>query len=1081
MPSNDHAFHRMLEKVRLTSKDTMPPTHTSMSGGSYYVMGVNSKEFIENYGSYIESVGDGPLPSLVERHRHISCVVVDIDLRHWECERQYSNDDVFEFAMLLGARLRDVVVSSVKADWDCYVLEKPAPRPVKTNSKSKGGDGEIRWKDGVHLVFPGLITCPTVQRMIRDSILSSKPAPRLLTLPSSLTGPEDVYDEAVIERNGWMMYGSKKPDEPHPWVLSRVINILTGEEHADDSVAELLAHPGELARILSIRKYCHDNPLTDHGAVLLNRALEAEEGEHRIPTEEPASASTGTATMSCSELSKLSALVSILSDSRAEPYEKWLNVGFALFTVTSGSSDGLHLWKEFGSRCPGKYDDQSHDKKWYEIYRRPKTSGCLGMGSLVMWAKEDNLEKTKRWMSENAVKKIITEEPKDHNLNKVALISAIKASDDRYNDLDADSTTIETVRDGIRFTWHSPTCKVEGFVHRNQQYRIADENNNLVGFLIEKFDINDEINIVTLHKNLSSECKYECTLNSVTKATMQGKSPHEGTMIEFGNINSTAGKYAIVRVPDMKVERVTSKSRVDIAHDALNRSLDMHAARKFGITNNLFIVGNTINIAENHDNRRSVEDIIECVLAANSDFRYRVRCSVSSKSVNSNGLYYCSPETNVWDQIHNMYMEELLSVIFQHTDDMNAVEKKYVRSRRGREDAVRVLAAKVFEKGFEHSLDADLDFFALDNGIVDTSSGVPVFRPIVRDDMVSMTTGWSYSSEEAREYRSDVDLFLSQIFPIPEELDVVFKFFASLLSGRRHAKKFLVLTDRKSGNNGKSTFSALLFSLFGCFCSVEGTKFVCCSSIVSGRNSHDAGMERMRSVRLLLAEEMKSNMHMDVALMKKITGGEEVVVQGRSFGSDNAFKFTWQAGCVLIFNEGDCPQFDSSDGAFMHRLMIAPMRSKFVSRNPSTNPGDHEFSITESIKKNFPQWRSALLDILMDNFKGNKDSAFDQLPSSMTSWKQEILTDANPLSEWISSVTEVTGNKVDYVTAAEMKAVYRNNSSLDQRLYKTSLVTAYFKAIPDVYVKGVDKCHRRDAPTGEKYSQRDVIRGVKFV
>jgi hypothetical protein len=33
---------------------------------------------------------------------------------------------------------------------------------------------------------------------------------------------------------------------------------------------------------------------------------------------------------------------------------------------------------------------------------------------------------------------------------------------------------------------------------------------------------------------------------------------------------------------------------------------------------------------------------------------------------------------------------------------------------------------------------------------------------------------------------------------------------------------------------------------------------------------------------------------------------------------------------MLIFNEGDAPTFDTSDEAFLGRMVVVPMRSKFV-------------------------------------------------------------------------------------------------------------------------------------------------------
>jgi hypothetical protein len=98
--------------------------------------------------------------------------------------------------------------------FECFVLEKPTPRPNKSNTS---------FKDGFHLVIPGIVTRPELQRALRDAVL-----PFVSEVfgdffgSSSSRDAEDIYDESVIERNGWLLYGSKKQGEDHPWTLSRV-------------------------------------------------------------------------------------------------------------------------------------------------------------------------------------------------------------------------------------------------------------------------------------------------------------------------------------------------------------------------------------------------------------------------------------------------------------------------------------------------------------------------------------------------------------------------------------------------------------------------------------------------------------------------------------------------------------------------------------------------------------------------------------------------------------------------------------------------------------------------------------------
>ena len=81
----------------------------------------------------------------------------------------------------------------------------------------------------------------------------------------------------------------------------------------------------------------------------------------------------------------------------------------------------------------------------------------------------------------------------------------------------------------------------------------------------------------------------------------------------------------------------------------------------------------------------------------------------------------------------------------------------------------------------------------------------------------------------------------------------------------------------------------------------------------------------MKGVRLLVSEEMKPGISLDEAFIKRIAGGEGVRIEGRSCDTGNSSDFMWQAGVVLVFNEGDCPKFDGLPTyvpQFMHHLNL---------------------------------------------------------------------------------------------------------------------------------------------------------------
>ena len=79
-------------------------------------------------------------------------------------------------------------------------------------------------------------------------------------------------------------------------------------------------------------------------------------------------------------------LVNMLSEDRCNSYNDWLNVGICLFNL---SNNYLLMWLKW-SKKSDKYEKGSCEKKW-KSFR--KTKDGLKIGSLLMWAKNDDKRK----------------------------------------------------------------------------------------------------------------------------------------------------------------------------------------------------------------------------------------------------------------------------------------------------------------------------------------------------------------------------------------------------------------------------------------------------------------------------------------------------------------------------------------------------------------------------------------------------------------------------------------------------------------------------------------------------------------
>jgi len=373
-------------RMSMATHTEMPDAHGNRAG-KYYVTSAEGDAFFDAYVEALES-GCNDL-RVVEQHRFLSPVLVDLDFRQDDSARHYSIDDhVIPFAVALCDEVASCISGARESIGNVFVLEKPAPRLAK---------GQV-WKDGVHVVIPGVVTRPELQHAVRSALID-RGALEVFAPLRFTNSVDDIYDSAVIERNGWFMYGSKKGDEPHPWVLSCVLDPLGNVVWTSSEGASApFASPGELARILSIRNKLDATHLSERGQRLIDEWEEASDqaaqashelSRHVAPFPEAA-------TTFNLDVAKVARLTAMMSDSRADDEYSWMAVGWALHHVcySNGNGNGrseefFDIWVQFSRRCSSKFDLGECRRRWANI--KPREQG-FNYGSLRKWAKQDSPE-----------------------------------------------------------------------------------------------------------------------------------------------------------------------------------------------------------------------------------------------------------------------------------------------------------------------------------------------------------------------------------------------------------------------------------------------------------------------------------------------------------------------------------------------------------------------------------------------------------------------------------------------------------------------------------------------------------------
>lgn len=367
----------LLDQHRVEKGASFSHTSLGFPKGSFFVPSDRSDDFLR---AYVQALQSGQQPvHLTERHKEVGPVVVDLDFRHMgtDATRRYTHVHVERVVATYVDCMKKLL--SVSFPVRAVVMEKPAP--VLSASASS-----CVVKDGIHVVFPDVVTPPVEQHLLRVDVIKSFQSGALGEDLRPCNPWSEVVDDAVISKNNWMMYGSRKPNA-EPYLVTRVLLV-----HQDGSVARDPDAPSAQdfaywAPELSIRnKYATTEPLEHRRQDLLAfeesmniRALQSAANKGAAPRQHAL-----ITRYKCSEdYETARKFAAILSPDRADAYSTWVKVGICLHNIDDRLLD---CWVEFSKKSP-KYKEGECERMWRFNLRE---DGTLGMGSLGMWARQDN-------------------------------------------------------------------------------------------------------------------------------------------------------------------------------------------------------------------------------------------------------------------------------------------------------------------------------------------------------------------------------------------------------------------------------------------------------------------------------------------------------------------------------------------------------------------------------------------------------------------------------------------------------------------------------------------------------------------
>jgi len=187
-------------------------THTSIDEpkGSFKIPDDKLETF---YDIYNRSMMQGVMLYMTEKPTDPSPMRLDLDFRFSlqtqnsnettekpELIRKYTDEHIVKILKTYNNMLAKYIdTTKFGTEWKAYVMEKPKPTEYRG-----------KMKDGIHIIWPHIIIPHSLQSLIRKHILDG--AGEMFKGLDVTNTFEDIIDNAIIDKNNWQMYGSRKPE-----------------------------------------------------------------------------------------------------------------------------------------------------------------------------------------------------------------------------------------------------------------------------------------------------------------------------------------------------------------------------------------------------------------------------------------------------------------------------------------------------------------------------------------------------------------------------------------------------------------------------------------------------------------------------------------------------------------------------------------------------------------------------------------------------------------------------------------------------------------------------------------------------
>lgn len=391
---------------RKLEKGSKNYTNTSFSlvPEQNYIFEVKDNEYEKFIELYIKELETNNNLTLLEKPKDVGPLYFDFDIKHSNSESIITSEIYTNMVLLINSVIKKYVVEEEKENedsddetdkpniYESYVLMKP--KPQKEYKKEL-------YSDGIHIHYPNLHLSVENRFLLFDEmkkkLIKKEVFKEIYDKLKDIdrdTLNNEIFDSCVIKKNGWFLYGSgKSNNKENKYKVVAKFN----EDGTSKSIKKLTQEI--LVRKLSTRLNVLEEQKLDVSKEKMNAINEkyikkklssdffinkVEKQTEQI-TEKLSNLLKTKGTGKTEDIEYARQLVKLLSDKRAESYQDWITVGWALYNI---SPSLLKEFKEFSKKSVNKYQEGCCEKVWTEC--NSFHGSGYNIGNLVIWAKQDN-------------------------------------------------------------------------------------------------------------------------------------------------------------------------------------------------------------------------------------------------------------------------------------------------------------------------------------------------------------------------------------------------------------------------------------------------------------------------------------------------------------------------------------------------------------------------------------------------------------------------------------------------------------------------------------------------------------------